>query len=461
MEKELRGSEQKFGTIIEGSADAIFLTDHEGNYTYANKGASDLLGYSREEITEMNIVDISPVGKLEEYQKTFQKIVEEEKIHTEITIIDKEGKTIPVDLNAVLLPNGMVYGSIRDISDRKEAEEKLMEQEKKYRSIFEQFQDLYYRTDAEGFIQELSPSVKDLSGYDRDELIGEYVGKVYPNPEEREGLLNELSENGEVRGYEMKLEKKSGEKAVVSVNSHLIMDEDGEVEGVEGTIRDITERKEAQERQNFLHSLLRHDMANKAQAVQGYLQLLEEDETLSEDSKKMVNGTLKANKESINLIQKVRLLLSAQKEEKKSVRIVPIIKGAVESNKPIAEKVGMDISVQCPSLDCEVEGGSLLDEVFYNIIENSIKHSGGSKIQISGEITEEEVVCTIEDDGVGIPDDKKEIIFEKGYTTDEERGTGLGMFIVNMLLESYGGYIEVKDSKLGGARFDVKLKRSD
>ncbi|MFW5928462.1 MAG: sensor histidine kinase, partial [Thermoplasmatota archaeon] len=104
---------------------------------------------------------------------------------------------------------------------------------------------------------------------------------------------------------------------------------------------------------------------------------------------------------------------------------------------------------------------SLLGEVFKNLIENSIYHSKGGRINITVEVKDDEVLCSLEDDGKGIPDDKKEIIFEKGYTTDEERGTGLGMFIVNMLLESYGGYIEVKDSKLGGARFDVKLKRSD
>ena len=582
IERELKESEQKFRTVIENSADAIFLTDQEGNYTYANEAASDLLDYSREEITDMNIADLAPEKKLKEYQKTFQKIVEEEKIHIEMTLVGKDGKAIPVDLNAVLLPNGRIYGSCRDISDRKEAKEELKKKEEKYRNIFEQFQDLYYKADLEGNIKELSPSVKTLSGYSRDELIGEHVSKVYSDPEERAEMLNELLENGEVMGHEIKLEKKSGEKVIASVNSHLIKDEDGEIIGVEGTIRDITEkkkaeeavkkekrryetlfqenpesvvevkedhkivrvneqfqkvfgykeeevlgekldelvvpedkmeeakrlnnkskregyfehetvrltkkrdeidvsitarpieyegkthhlavyrditgRKEAKEREDFLHSLLRHDIKNKAQAVQGFLQLLDE-EDLSDDSKELVEETLKANKESVNLIQKVRLLLSAQEEEKKPVDIASTIKDAVRSNEGLAKREGIDLSMECPSSECKVEGGSLLDEVFYNIIGNSIHHSGGSKISISGEVKENEVVCSIEDDGKGIPNDKRETIFEKGYTTDEDRGTGLGLFLVKNLLKSYGGRIEVSDSDMGGSRFTVHLKK--
>ncbi len=584
IEEELQESEKKFRTVIENSADAIFLTDQEGNYTYANEAASDILGYSREELMEMNIVDLLPDKDVEDGLETFEKMLEEEQVLTEMTLLAKDGTEIPVDLNGVLLPNGKIYGSCRDITERKEAEKELKKQEEKYRSIFEQFQDLYYRTDLEGNIEELSPSVKTLSGYSRDELIGESVSKVYSDPEERAELLNELLEDGEVRGYEIKLEKKSGEIAIASVNSHLIKGEDGDVKGVEGTIRDITEkkkaeealerekrryetlfqqnpesvlevdedykivkvnerfqdvfsykeedilgknlddlvvpddkieeaeelnkkakregyvdhetvrltkerdevdvsitarpieyegktrhvvvyrditeRKEAMEREEMLHSLLRHDIKNKAQAVQGFLQLLEEEGELSEDSKELVEGALKANKESVNLIQKVRLLLSAQEEEKMPVEIASTIKDAVESNEAMAIREGIDISLDCPSTGCKVEGGSLLREVFLNIIENSINHSEASKINITGEVEDDEVVCTVEDDGKGIPDDKKDIIFEKGYTTDEERGTGLGLFLVNNLLESYGGNVQVSDSDMGGARFDVRLRRA-
>ncbi len=66
---------------------------------------------------------------------------------------------------------------------------------------------------------------------------------------------------------------------------------------------------------------------------------------------------------------------------------------------------------------------------------------------------------TVEDDGKGIPDDIKDKIFKRGFKKSKEGGSGLGMYLVKEIAESYGGRIEVKDSEMGGARFDVNLKR--
>ncbi|MFW6142563.1 MAG: sensor histidine kinase, partial [Candidatus Saliniplasma sp.] len=68
-------------------------------------------------------------------------------------------------------------------------------------------------------------------------------------------------------------------------------------------------------------------------------------------------------------------------------------------------------------------------------------------------------IVTVEDDGKGIADDIKEKIFERGFKKGENAGSGLGMYLVKEIVESYGGSIDVKDSELGGARFDVILKR--
>lgn len=94
-----------------------------------------------------------------------------------------------------------------------------------------------------------------------------------------------------------------------------------------------------------------------------------------------------------------------------------------------------------------------------NLLCNSIRHSEGSRIRIGGRKPEDEIVCNIEDYGRGNSDADKEKIFEKGYTTDDERGTGIGLFLVKKLLESYDGSIEVKDFELGGARFDIHLQK--
>ena len=126
------------------------------------------------------------------------------------------------------------------------AEEVLRGSEDKYREIFERVQDIFYSTDAQGIITDISPAVRRW-GYTPEELIGTQVLNVYPDPEERQGLLTELMARGEVTDYEVKLRAADGSVRYSSVGSHLIRGPNGEMIGVEGVLRDVTDRKRAEE----------------------------------------------------------------------------------------------------------------------------------------------------------------------------------------------------------------------
>ncbi|MGB6836950.1 MAG: diguanylate cyclase [Dehalococcoidia bacterium] len=123
-----------------------------------------------------------------------------------------------------------------------ESRERLRQSEVKFRRIFENVQDIYYQTDAQGIIIEISPSVERW-GYTREGLIGTQVLDVYENPEERSGLLKALMERGEVVDYEVRLKTGDGRVIDTSVSSHFLRGPDGTPTGVEGTLRDISERK--------------------------------------------------------------------------------------------------------------------------------------------------------------------------------------------------------------------------
>src|ERR1035437_8948337 len=131
-ERQLKDSEEKFRSIMEHSADAIFITNQQGKYIYTNKSASDILGYTSEELKSKTFVDISPPDKVAEYIELFNQILNnKEKILTEIELLKKDGNYIPTDLNVVLLPDGTVYGSCRDITQRKKSEQALNDLNKK------------------------------------------------------------------------------------------------------------------------------------------------------------------------------------------------------------------------------------------------------------------------------------------------------------------------------------------
>ncbi|MFP4142995.1 MAG: PAS domain S-box protein [Thermoplasmata archaeon] len=353
-----------------------------------------------------------------------------------------------------------VTGIVIDIDERKKWEKRLKESEERYRTLVETSIVGVAKTDLDNHIDFVNQAFADLLGYSRDDLYGMNLSEITPEKEYKkidEKTTARKDEEHEI--YESKFLTKSGKTVEVLISASPYRNAEGEIVGTIGVVQNISKRKNAEERKDLFHSLLRHDIRNKAQVVQGYLQLLEERNELSKDSMRYISEALEANKESMNLIQKVRFLLTAEEEEKKPVIIKATMQEAVKMNEERAEEEGIDIDLDCPSMEYKVEGGTLLKEVFSNIIENSILHSDCEKIKVSGEVLDKKVVCSIEDDGKGIPDDKKDVIFEKGYTTDEERGTGLGMFLVKMLLEIYEGDIKVRDSQLGGARFDIFLKR--
>lgn len=130
---------------------------------------------------------------------------------------------------------------------RRQIEESLRLSEEKYRTIFENVQDVFYQTDLSGIIKEISPSIKHFSDFNATDLIGKPVLEIYYNPDERNKLIQILEEKGEVRDYEIRLKTKVGEIKYASINARLILNSVGMPDHIDGSIRDITERKLAED----------------------------------------------------------------------------------------------------------------------------------------------------------------------------------------------------------------------
>jgi diguanylate cyclase (GGDEF)-like protein/PAS domain S-box-containing protein len=128
------------------------------------------------------------------------------------------------------------------VAERQRAEQALRESETKYRRIFESIQDIFYRTDAQGIILEISPSVQRF-GYSREQLIGTQVMDVYENPDQRAALVKQIIEHGHVTDHEIRLRRGDGRVIDISVSGRILCDEDGNFTGTEGTLRDISDRK--------------------------------------------------------------------------------------------------------------------------------------------------------------------------------------------------------------------------
>ncbi len=286
--------------------------------------------------------------------------------------------------------------------------------------------------------QEIFPNLKTKT------VLGKRLGEVLPEINE---LLNSDSSifekeiNGQTKYFQVTESPFSARQE--QVGRVIVFD-------------DITERRGAEKREEFLHSLLRHDLRNQLQISLGYGELLKE-EDLSEEQEKILGKDWKAKQKALDLIKKVSKLRKANEEKPEKKELNPILQSSVDKYRPEASQRDMKIKVE--ETNATVEGGSFLDELISNIVINSIIHSKGSKIRVQVDEGKEDVVVSVEDDGKGISDEEKDLIFEKRYKNEETGGTGMGLYLVKQIAKSYGGSIEVKDSDLGGARFDIILEK--
>ena len=136
----------------------------------------------------------------------------------------------------------LMIGTIQDITNRVNDENALRDSEEKFRNIFENVQDVFYQVDMDGNFLEVSTSFKQLTGYDREEIIGTPIEKLYKHSHERRIAFDTLMQNKHVKDYEITLKTKQGDFINASLNAKLIYDSTGNPDHIDGFIRDVTKR---------------------------------------------------------------------------------------------------------------------------------------------------------------------------------------------------------------------------
>jgi len=236
--------------------------DSNGYIRDVNQKWLDTLKYVRKEAINHHFTEfISPEHK-KKTQKCFRQFKQNNFVeNVETELIRKDGKRIIAlfcgkierDKKGRFLKSHCIF---HDITERKGIELLLLKSEEQFRSVIENMKDIFYRTDKNGNIIMASPSAPKILGYASvDEIIGRSVRSFWANPQNRRDMMTEIQRAGYVTDYEVTILKKDGSPLPVSVSSSLLRDAHGNILGVEGIIRDITDRKRDEEalRQSELH----------------------------------------------------------------------------------------------------------------------------------------------------------------------------------------------------------------
>ena len=255
-EEELRQNQKRFQSIFDYSPLGIAIVSPDFRFRMVNPRFCMMLKYSEDELLTKSFPDIThPDNKTSDISET-QKIYagERDVYRTEKRYIKKDGSFLWASLGVSSVKDeaGKVLYAIaliEDITDRKRAEENLVIASQEYHTLLDQIQDVYYRTDTEGRLIQISRSMAGMFGYSEvSEILGKNIAQeFYLNPADRRRFLEEVYRNGKVTNYEVYLKKKDGSPVLISASSHLLNNPDGTIGGIEGTFRDITEQKRTED----------------------------------------------------------------------------------------------------------------------------------------------------------------------------------------------------------------------
>jgi len=247
----LRDSEEKYGVLFETAKDAIFLSDETGKFVDVNQVACESLGYSKEELLKLGNKDIDadPRG-YEAFLKVRNGLLKE--VTFEVNQRRKDGSLLPVEITGSLFTSGsqrLALAIARDITERKQAEEALRESEEKYRLLAENTLDCIWKTDKDLKFTYVNPSTYTIVGFAPEEWIGSTLAE-HCSKEETERIVGMIAEGMKKESYttvlEMSLIHKDGREIPAEIRGKILIDENKELIGLQGTTTDITDRMGAE-----------------------------------------------------------------------------------------------------------------------------------------------------------------------------------------------------------------------
>ena len=357
-----------------------------------------------------------------------------------------------------------------DITAIRKGEEQLRASSAYTRTLIEASLDPLVTINAEGKITDVNKATESITGYSRDYLIGSDFSSYFTEPEKAEAGYKQVFTEGFVKDYLLAIKHKSGRITEVLYNAVVYRNEAGEIQGVFAAARDITERKQLERKLKDSERLaaigatagmVGHDIRNPLQSIVGDLYLIASDVASLPESeeKESIKESIASIKKSVEYLDKI-----VQDLQDFAKPLVPASKESdlEEICQEVLFKNGVPENVEA-SYDVEesakrvVVDPDLLKRILSNLAHNAVQAMpNGGKLEIEAFLDWDVVVVTVEDTGLGIPDEVKPKLFTPLFTT-KSKGQGFGLAVVKRMTEALGGSVTFESEVGKGAKFIVKL----
>ena len=248
IEEALRESEEKYRTLVNHASDGIFVSDAQGYYVDVNKRGCDLVGYTREELIGKHISVIVAPENLQDQPLRLDELQVGKSLLSERLLNHKDGSQLLVEISSTILPDGNLQGMVRDISERKQAEEALRAREERFRLAMENIPDVVVLYDADLVIRFINRAATELTGRPVSDYIGRREEEIW-SPEVYERYLPALEEALETRKIvllEDEITLPDNNVLNVAITCVPILDSDNNVREILGITHNLTKHKQAE-----------------------------------------------------------------------------------------------------------------------------------------------------------------------------------------------------------------------
>ncbi len=512
-EELLTDSERRYRLLADNVTDVIWTIDTNMKFTYISPSATPLLGYSVDEAITLPLEELLTAASYDVAMKAFKEALAVENAvqmdafkspTLELELRHKDGSAVWLEVKSTFLPlqDGQPVGFVgvaRDITERKQAEKKLRESEAHYRLLAENATDVIWTVDinSPSRLTYISPSVTRLIGYSVEEAMSRTMEEAF-TPASYEAAMKALDEELAIenmkqkdllrsRKLELEMNCKDGSTVPVEVNYTFLRQLDGKPSGVLAIARDITKRKQAEEKlqktytkERELRQKVEAEINKRIEFTRALVHelktpltpILASSDLLLEELKEepWLGLARNINQAASNLNQRIDELLDMARGEIGMLRLNPesvdpvqLLKEIADVMMPIAIRNGQSlISELADSLPEIWADESRLRQVVLNLLNNAFKFTPpGGKITLRAKKDDANLIVEVQDTGRGISKKDRQRLFEPYYQLEskDERlsGLGLGLALSKTLVELHRGKIWAKGQKGKGSTFGFSV----
>ncbi len=478
-EEALRENEAYIRTVLDNLpiGVSVYSVDPNGSFEYFNENFLKIFRITAEALvstdTFWDMVCEDPVFRKEIKQRVIEDSAsgDPDKMHWEDIPITRFGEeTTFISTRSIPIPGkNLVMSTVWDVTKRKRAEDKLKTTQMKLTEAMDLAHvvnlEFDIATDVFTFdnrIYALYGTTGDLEdGYHMS--LEEYVQK-FVHPDDRHFVTEEVkkairaTDPGHISEVDHRIIRKDGEIRYVAVRLRIIKDKNGNTIKIRGAIQDLTIRKKAQEalfiankKLNMLSSITRHDIMNLIMVIRGYIELSE-----GIEDKPVLKEYILKEKDAVDVIQH-------QIEFTKFYQDIGIEEPKWQNPSKIVDEASESLNIEGIRLDNSLKGvevfaDPLIEKVFYNLIDDTIRHGGHvTSISLSYAETEAGLIITYLDNGVGITQKDRKMLFQKGYG----KNTGLGLFLSREILSITNSTIQENGKQGEGVRFEITFPKGN